>query len=304
MKCYRIYQDQSVPENTNRIIHDQLKIIAGHCSEQEDIQVSIHEIRKSCKRIRAVLRLVRDNIGYSTYLRENVFYRDLARTFSVIRDYEVLCNSMKILREKQPDELKSIVSSRVLEYFTELRDRYLEDLLNESDPFGYVLHALEAAKTRVDQFYYTHDNFSGMGPGLERIYRQGRRLKKIVENRYTPEEFHNFRKRSKYLLYQIQLLKKVYKPTLKGYAKSLSIMTDRLGDYRDFDQLAEYLNHQRIPGFTKRKSENLVKMIEAEKIGLYKKAMRLSDLVYAESPRAFINRMESYWNASLKHKIK
>ncbi|MCK4751050.1 MAG: CHAD domain-containing protein, partial [Bacteroidales bacterium] len=80
MNGFSISKRETVKENIDRILLEQVDYILGHCEgEQEDMHKSIHEIRKSIKRIRAVLRLIREEIGYSTYYRENVFYRDISR---------------------------------------------------------------------------------------------------------------------------------------------------------------------------------------------------------------------------------
>ena len=49
----------------------------------------IHSVRKSCKRIRGLLRIVRPNLG-STFVEENNFFRDLGGTLSLVRDKQVL----------------------------------------------------------------------------------------------------------------------------------------------------------------------------------------------------------------------
>ena len=91
MKGFRISKRENIKENINRILYEQIDYILDHCkSKPEDMHVSIHEIRKSIKRIRAVLRLIRDEIGYSSYNRENVFYRDINRGTSELRTLNVL----------------------------------------------------------------------------------------------------------------------------------------------------------------------------------------------------------------------
>ena len=45
----------------------------------EDVHKAIHETRRTIKRIRAILRLIRDETGYNIYYRENRFYRNISR---------------------------------------------------------------------------------------------------------------------------------------------------------------------------------------------------------------------------------
>src|SRR5215475_2007881 len=48
----------------------------------------IHSIRKRCKKLRGLLRLVRPSLG-DTYERENAYFRDVARALSPLRDVHV-----------------------------------------------------------------------------------------------------------------------------------------------------------------------------------------------------------------------
>ena len=65
---------QNVKQNVLRMIHEQYDQIIFFCNARNvDPDKSVHEIRKSFKRLRAILRLIRDAIGYSTYYRENSF---------------------------------------------------------------------------------------------------------------------------------------------------------------------------------------------------------------------------------------
>ncbi|MBN1132311.1 MAG: CHAD domain-containing protein [Bacteroidales bacterium] len=301
MKHDTIQIDQALPENFFRILNGQLDEISGHCVNHDEIHTSIHEIRKGFKWVRAVLRLIRDAVGYSTYYRENIFYRDLARLFSRARDYEVLLYSFKILVKRYPADLDRALSAALLQHFERLRDRYLEELMEGRDPFLTVLNELDEARKRIGYFTYRSHDFSGIRKGIGRIYRQGRKLKKTVTRNFTPVQFHNFRKRTKYLYHQIELLEKMYSPTLKGYAKSIKDLSDHLGDHRDLYQLEQYLKRHRIKGLIGQKKENILQLVHFEQAIIYDRAMKLADLVYAEKPAMFMDRMESYWNTTLNH---
>src|SRR5262245_23423066 len=61
---------------------------------------SIHAIRKRCKRIRAVLRLMRDELGDAVYRRENHCYRDIAEPLAGARDATVLAAAFDTLTDE------------------------------------------------------------------------------------------------------------------------------------------------------------------------------------------------------------
>ena len=56
----------------------------------EERQEAIHDVRKRIKKIRAVIRLVRDDLGKEIYQQENHCFRDAGRRLSEVRDAQVL----------------------------------------------------------------------------------------------------------------------------------------------------------------------------------------------------------------------
>src|SRR5207247_1571238 len=55
---------------------------------------AVHEARKCFKKIRAVLRLVRPEIGEVVYERENTWFRDAGRPLTEVRDAKILVESL------------------------------------------------------------------------------------------------------------------------------------------------------------------------------------------------------------------
>jgi CHAD domain-containing protein len=55
---------------------------------------SVHRARKTLKRARASLRLLRGAVGHSTYRRENACLRDAARSLSRVRDARVMMETL------------------------------------------------------------------------------------------------------------------------------------------------------------------------------------------------------------------
>ena len=93
----------SVQESVKLIAKD---LIIEAISECNSVLLSNHEIvhsvRKKCKRIRALLRIVRPQIG-SSYKPGNIFFRDIGRKLSCIRDQHVLSETLDKLRVSATD---------------------------------------------------------------------------------------------------------------------------------------------------------------------------------------------------------
>ena len=66
---------------------------------------TVHEARKDLKKMRALLRLVRADLGKRTYRSENQRYRDAGRRLSAARDAEVKLETLSALQEHFPDQI-------------------------------------------------------------------------------------------------------------------------------------------------------------------------------------------------------
>src|SRR3954471_12662774 len=56
---------------------------------------TVHEVRKSLKRLRALLRLLRHALGPDEYRRENRALRDTARPLGEVRDAKVFVGAIE-----------------------------------------------------------------------------------------------------------------------------------------------------------------------------------------------------------------
>ena len=61
---------------------------------------AVHEARKDMKKLRALLRLVRGELGDRVYAAENACFRDTARELSGVRDADVMLATLGDLEER------------------------------------------------------------------------------------------------------------------------------------------------------------------------------------------------------------
>src|SRR2546423_11834020 len=97
------------------------------------------------KKLRALLRLARDELGDEVYRRENECFRDAARRLSGFRDADMM-----------PGALEGLEGS-----FKELRRllRGHRSGARRDEAAGEVVDMLEQARTRVDEWPLERDGF-------------------------------------------------------------------------------------------------------------------------------------------------
>jgi CHAD domain-containing protein len=295
MKGFSITNSESVSINIHRILLGQFHYIIQQSEmDREEVHKSIHETRKSMKRIRAFLRMIRDEIGYSSYYRENVFYRDLSRQLSDIRNFEVLAGSIRDLKEDLSSTLSSDVFSSLEEELDIQRNRVMPGKAALNQLLKEVAREVAAARERIYDFPIRHNDFRAFEGGLFRMYRQGRRYLKQARRDPSPTLLHDLRKRMKYFWHQVEILQPIYPGPLKAYAATLEKITENLGTYNDLQILQEFITESDIPSDPVIQ-ETLQEACRAKQTMLLHDLWPRADMAYSEQPEAMVARLGSYW---------
>src|SRR5436190_24224574 len=98
--AFRLKPNEAVRKGTRRVARRELEKARRTLRDRgsgEDERV--HEVRRSLKKVRALLRLVRDGVGDDHYHRENERVRDAARPLTTVRDAKVLLGALDKLTD-------------------------------------------------------------------------------------------------------------------------------------------------------------------------------------------------------------
>ena len=237
----------------------------------------VHAARKSIKRVRALLRLLRSSMRGPRFAADNAALGDAARGLSAARDAAVAIATFDLL-VPVPDPLLAAV--RV-------------DLVARSGDVGATpdettLHAaadaLATLHPRLLEDLGVLD-WEVLEAGLEASYGGGRAAMRCAFAELHDEAFHAWRKRAKDLWYQAQVLEGSCTPQLRALTEMLAELGDLLGEDHDLAVLAA----------AAAASPALGERLAARHEQLRRGAWLLGRRIYAERPRAFLRRMRVYW---------
>ncbi|MCW3057232.1 MAG: domain containing protein, partial [Solirubrobacterales bacterium] len=88
-----------------RMALGQLDLAIGLLGGGRPDEKAVHEIRKALKRLRALVRLLRHELGEEAFARESAALRDAGRRLAGARDAEVLLDTLDSLLERHPGRL-------------------------------------------------------------------------------------------------------------------------------------------------------------------------------------------------------
>lgn len=256
-----------------------------------DFAESVHGARKDLKKLRSVLRLIREELGEEVYRAENQRYRDAGRGLGQSRDAEVKTETLSALRGRFGEELPSDLADAWLAALERERDEIVERT-SGGDAESLVAE-IEAGLEEISKWQIENDSWELVEAGLVRSYRRGRRAMKRTRSDPRAENVHEWRKRTKDLWYQLRILRNACPPVISEMAAEAHELADLLGDHHDLAVLAEDLATREIAG--DRDAARVV--IDHRQSELLKCALELGERLFAEKPKAFEGRFESYWLA-------
>ncbi len=267
-------------------------ILAIVHASKEERDKAVHEFRKTIKILRALVRLVREPLGDDAFDRANEALRDAGRSMSSLRDQRVMLD----LAEALAAEAGSGESEEFWRWLAKQWEGELQEAHEGETDGGGLKRAsekLHKARSSIGGWSFAETGFDLVEAGLSRSYRDGRKGVKEAEGANDPEVFHEWRKRAKDLRHQLEMLRGLWPPVLDVMAGEAHRLTDLLGDYHDLDVLRQSLGDQRkgAPAMPKA----AMRQVEAKEDELLAEALPLGRRLYAETPRAFSERMEGYF---------
>ena len=111
---------------------------------------AVHDTRKALKRLRALVRTLRPELGEQAYARENAVLRRCARRLSAVRDAEVMVGTLDQLLVRNRSQLAHLGAVRRLRaQFAAERDRAQRNALTDSATLRETASELRAVRERV-----------------------------------------------------------------------------------------------------------------------------------------------------------
>ncbi len=295
---YRLDPDRDAADEVRRVARGRVDSAVSSLRQAgpDTRAAAVHTARKDMKKTRAVLRLVRGQIGNKTYRSENQRFRDAARKLSDARDAEVLIGTVDSLIEQYPDDGPSLDGLRA---DLERRQSEAAGHTGEDSVEAHVSQAADeiaAGAATIDLWKMKTSDWSLFEAGLYRSYRDGRLALKAVDVGQSPESIamHEFRKRVKDLWYELRLLSGAWPAGMSGPVEEADLLADLLGDYNDLSVLLEEIEGRRRAG---EDLSTLTSVAKERQTALLEQALPIARRLYLEKPSAFTSRIGGYWSA-------
>ncbi len=295
---FRFARSESSIQGIKRIVNEQIDLASEELDRRPIDPITVpHQVRKRCKKIRALIRLSKTGMkNRKTYQLENKRLRDAARMISDIRDAQVMINTYDHLMALQRPEMDR-------RKFGPIRRRLssrFEILMHESSSlersFKEIQTSLLKSRHHISHALLDNCREPVMYEGLKTTYAKAFQAMSDIITRPTDEGFHDWRKHVKYHWYHCRLLIDVWQPVFSGRSSELHRLEEYLGEDHDLSVFERLLTESReVSRSSDRSYAILIGMIHQRKQMLRTAVRPLGCRLFVESPKDFSKRICAYW---------
>ena len=291
---FRLKLREPLPDGLKRVFREQIDSALRLCQHRAKQRgVTVHEVRKHLKKLRAAMRLAVGEVGKNQHAREDRCVREIGRLVSDLRDAQVRLQTLIQLREETAKGSGENYFARIEELLSLERESF-------SAAFDgwqkLAIPKLERVRERLSKWPLDGIIWKQICGAVENIYERGQRgLAKTIK-KPVPENFHEWRKRVKDLWYQLRILQPLNRVVLEKIAADAEVLGELMGREHDLDFLLARLEKESGDEALRGELAQLRRLIRKRGKRLRRNALELGRRFYAEPSKAFAKRISIFIN--------
>ena len=289
---FRLKLREPLPDGLKRVFREQIESaleLCRHPAKQRG--VTVHEVRKHLKRLRAAMRLAITEVGKDRHTREDRCVRKIGRLVSDLRDAQVRVQTLIQLRDEAAKGQQDSPFPHIEELLSLERESFSAAFAGWQKQ---AIPQLERVEARLLKWPLDGLTWKQVWGAVGKIYKRGQRgLAKIISDP-DPENFHAWRKRVKDLWYQLRILQPLNRVVLTEMAHDAEVLGELLGREHDLNFLWARLEKESSDEALRDELAQLEKLIRKRGKRLRTNALELGRRFYAEPAKAFSKRISIF----------
>jgi CHAD domain-containing protein len=284
---FRFKKSESPAKAVRRVCRERIGAALGGL-RKGDRPSAVHGVRKEIKKLRAIFRLVRGEIGRGVYRKGAKALREAAGSLTAPRDARVMLKAFETLAGADARRFAGIAKALRKNARREGERFWKDNSLRRAE------RLLRRTDRRVDDLKIKAAGWAAIEPGLKESYRRGREACRLARHKPSPENFHYWRKHVKDLWHYFCLLYPAWPAETRAMTDELELLGGRLGEEHDLFLLQQFVS-ERCAGEAN-EATALNQLIASRQKELRAAALKLGSRLYAETPAVICRRLGNDWS--------
>ena len=282
-------KDRSVEQALRRIAREQVDKAVTSIDDEEDQAATIHDVRRRCKKLRGLIRLV--GPSFEAYRDENADFREIGKLLGGLREARVLKDTFDHLAESY----EQIDPQSRREFRRALQVQHQVD--HPAERLAEARERLLEARRRIVDSSLAADGWEAIGPGLMRTAIRARTAFERIGGSHAPGLHHELRKQVKYHWHHMRLLRPIAPKEIKPRADLAAELADRLGEHHDLAVLEDALRGDHGAYGVPHDVDAVLVLARRHRVLLEEQCLRLTRHLVAGGAESLTERLGSEWAA-------
>jgi CHAD domain-containing protein len=290
---FRLRSTESIADGLRRLAREELRSITTHLDgaapPRDD---TIHEIRKSVKKTRAILHVVGADHGRGLAKSAKRLHAINCR-LSALRDADVMLETLQTLRIKDRGILNGRCFARVHRRLSSHQQSVMK-AARRKETWQRVGQSVRKIRQDAKQWKPTHRQFGSLAASIRLAHQRGRTAMAHARKSQRAADFHEWRKQIKALWYELRLVEGSG-PRIRRDVTALHRAEAWLGNEHNVVVLCDELSKD-VPQGDSRIDLDRVRLVgDRYQCELRTKALASTKRIYERAPREYANSVRREW---------
>jgi CHAD domain-containing protein len=287
--------DASVQDGVRRIAVSQINAALAELHDEAlDVHETVHQVRKRCKKLRGLIRLVRP--AFADYKKENAVLRGAAAQLSHVRDAQAMIETYDYVVQVYDDTVERQTFEPIRRRLTQRKKRIAKEK-GLDDKLSNFRGTMVETRDRAARWTLDDEGFGAVGGGLAKTYKRGVKALARARDEPTADNLHELRKRVKYHWYHARILRSIWPDIVGAHRDVADRLADLLGEHHNLAVFRPMLLADPEAFGNSKDVEAFIGLIERRQAALAADAFAIGIRFFAEEASAFRRRWEAYWHA-------
>lgn len=296
--AFRLKLGPRLEKDARRLLVEQIDKAEAELAGHGDAPRAIHETRKSMKRIRSLLRLLKPGLRRAWFAQEDERFRDIARALSQLRDNHVIIETLAKLEQASDENTKDALAAARAAFAQ--KTLAAGPVADQKAVVTGALAGLAAARTSAEKLHIAPARIETLAEGLAQVYRDGKRQFKEQRAHPTDEGLHDLRKSIQHHWRHLQILSAGWPELYEVRITTAKSLAEQLGTDHDMSVLAAAVQALPPRALPARQRTAVIQRARQEQDSIRRAYVPLAFRLFAESPEEIARAAVRHWAAGAK----
>lgn len=291
--AFQLDPTKDLSKNVNRLGASQIDDVLKRLMVKSSQGRAVHEARKTMKRLRALLRLMKPALGKKELKENEDRLKEIGRSLSGARDIQAMLECIGKLEAMEPEAFDAPVGKALKRYLEEQRLEAETELLQRSK--APLLKQLRRVKKSFAKLEIPGKSAQIIETSIRRDYAAARDAFRHAYSQDEDEPFHEWRKLVQRYWRQLVLVERGWPAMLRPHINIVHQLADALGDDHDLYVLAERIRGAGKALGSAKQIDAYLALCRKRQDRLRVRAKLLGERLFAEKPSSLAERLTVYW---------